>query len=553
MKLQALHTAALASLLLAAGCGDDTSTEPAAGEGLAFGASDVTKVDPAKADSSAEAIVVDMAFAGELITDQSWNAKSQIDDQLLYTIGHLNGSNAVGRLDKVVLTDVQTSEVEGRTKIAYKASLQVAWQKRQGIPTEYAFSLPRDVSYSGQKAFTDKYAHTCVEHGAHDVTAGSMWYYFRPALSGCSLDAADVFIAKAAVTISPVNTTGKYPEYHRIWDDGVFNVVAVFGKYEDGATTTSDAGVRGYSTFNSAIRDLFAGDDLKVEPADAPRAPTVDAPDITYTAQIDAEHTVVVHAILVDNVRTAGRAFDARYGELSTEADLIVYNGHAGLGANIRALASKGQWKEGQYAMVFMNGCDTYAYVDNALFEAHADVNPDDPDGTLYTDVITNAKPAFFASMTGATMALVKGIVRFEQPRTYEQIFQDVDSNQIVLVSGEHDNVYVPGYGEGETEPQPEGWAGLSLDGTLVKDQAVPFETPVLKAGSYTFEMKGTGDADLYVRVGLAPTVSDYDCRPYKGGSVEACRIDVTTPTAILGMVRGYARTSTFELTVLPE
>ena len=39
------------------------------------------------------------------------------------------------------------------------------------------------------------------------------------------------------------NTTGKYPEYDKVWEDGTLRVVAIFGKYEDGATTSSDAGI----------------------------------------------------------------------------------------------------------------------------------------------------------------------------------------------------------------------------------------------------------------------------------------------------------------------
>ncbi|MGV6851735.1 MAG: S8 family peptidase [bacterium] len=33
----------------------------------------------------------------------------------------------------------------------------------------------------------------------------------------------------------------------------------------------------------------------------------------------------------------------------------------------------------------------------------------------------------------------------------------------------------------------------------------------------------GTGDADLYVRLGSQPTTSSYDCRPYKSGNTETC------------------------------
>ena len=40
----------------------------------------------------------------------------------------------------------------------------------------------------------------------------------------------------------------------------------------------------------------------------------------------------------------------------------------------------------------------------------------------------------------------------------------------------------------------------------------------------------GTGDADLYVRAGAAPTTSAYTCRPYLGGNTETCTIN--NPTA---------------------
>ncbi|MBX3711697.1 MAG: pre-peptidase C-terminal domain-containing protein [Lysobacter sp.] len=40
----------------------------------------------------------------------------------------------------------------------------------------------------------------------------------------------------------------------------------------------------------------------------------------------------------------------------------------------------------------------------------------------------------------------------------------------------------------------------------------------------------GTGDADLYVRAGAAPTTSSYTCRPYLSGNTETCTIN--NPTA---------------------
>jgi hypothetical protein len=118
------------------------------------------------------------------------------------------------------------------------------------------------------------------------------------------------------------------------------------------------------------------------------------------------------------------------------------------LGANIQKLAGKGVWATGQYSVVFMNGCDTYAYVDSALADAHAAVNDDDPDGTKYLDIVANAMPSFFRSMPLATMALVEALLKRDEPKTYEEIFKDIDKSEVVLVTGEHDNVYTPGYSE---------------------------------------------------------------------------------------------------------
>ncbi len=45
--------------------------------------------------------------------------------------------------------------------------------------------------------------------------------------------------------------------------------------------------------------------------------------------------------------------------------------------------------------------------------------------------------------------------------------------------------------------------------------------------GSFNADISGgSGDADLYVNQGTAPTTSSYDCRPYRYGNVESCTIN---------------------------
>jgi hypothetical protein len=261
---------------------------------------------------------------------------------------------------------------------------------------------------------------------------------------------------------------------------------------------------------------------------------------------------VKVTALLVDNVRTAPEAFYTRYEALSTTADVIMYNGHAGLGANVRALAREGKFVAGKYLVMFMDGCDTFAYVDGYMAQTRAALNADDPTGTKYLDIVTNGMPAFFSSMSGSSVALIKGLMKYDAPLTYEQMFASIDSSQVVVVTGEEDNVFYPGYVPGNTYSQTEA-------GFVNKGEELRYNTAEVPAGKYTVTLAHDpahpgGDADLFVKVGAAPTTSVWDCRPYKSGSNEVCTVTVTATTKIYMSVVGYASTqSYFTLTVKGE
>jgi hypothetical protein len=534
MKRLSTILAAAALAAPVAGCIDN---DPLEGEEV--------KSEDGKADASSLGVFMDASFEGKLLTDSSWNDKQTVSDQLLYTVGQLNGFTAVGRVDKAEITNIQKTTVNGKTQITYKAKLPIIWNKSRGVPDTVDIKLPLDISYAGQEAFATKYKHDCVDFGAHDVDAGSMFYYFRPRNSGCNIAAADVHAVTATLSPSPSQTTGKFPEYNKIWEDNTLNVVAIFGKYEDGATTAADAGIDGYNEFVGAMKTEFANRNLTTVPATVPTNPGVAAPDIEFNATLPDGKKIKVVALLTDNVNTglSQPAFRARYEALSTRADLIAYNGHAGLGSNIRALASAGKWVAGQYVVVFMNGCDTFAYIDGSLFTAHKNVNPDDTTGSKYIDIVNNGMPSFFANMPESTLAIMRGFLKFDDPQTYEQIFTKISSSQLVMVTGEADNTFTPGGGG-----TPTAWNGLNETGSVARSAKKSFTTPTLAAGTYQFEMTGTGDADLYVKVGREPSLTSYDCRPYKSGSNETCKVTLAQPATIGVMVNGYATSSTYKL-----
>src|SRR5262249_52682133 len=155
----------------------------------------------------------------------------------------------------------------------------------------------------------------------------------RPKAQGCALADADVVRANATVTLNTGNMVAKYPEYHRVWEDGALNVVAIFGKYEKGATSDGDAGISAYNSFVAAVKRQLPGATTK--PANVADNPGAANKEVDFTYQRGDGTVVTIVAMLTDELASEGTAFNTRYSELSAGADMILYNGHAGLGKNV--------------------------------------------------------------------------------------------------------------------------------------------------------------------------------------------------------------------------
>ena len=77
--------------------------------------------------------------------------------------------------------------------------------------------------------------------------------------------------------------------------------------------------------------------------------------------------------------------------------------------------------------------------------------------------------------------------------------------------------------------------------------------TLVVPAGASNLSISmagGSGDADLYVRLGSAPTTSSYTCRPYKAGNTESCTFAAPTAGTYYISVRAYSAFSGAGLSV---
>ncbi|KJY96656.1 S8 family peptidase [Pseudoalteromonas ruthenica] len=95
-----------------------------------------------------------------------------------------------------------------------------------------------------------------------------------------------------------------------------------------------------------------------------------------------------------------------------------------------------------------------------------------------------------------------------------------------------------PPSGDNELTP---GQAETGLSGAQGSETTFTMTVPS-GASNVTFTTSGgSGDLDMYVKAGSAPTTSSYDCRPYESGNNEVCSIDNPAAGTYYVMLRGYS------------
>lgn len=133
------------------------------------------------------------------------------------------------------------------------------------------------------------------------------------------------------------------------------------------------------------------------------------------------------------------------------------------------------------------------------------------------------------------------------------------DELKVPVTKGETIGVSVLGYAAssydltvtGPKAAAPDEPVSFKLTGAVEKGQQTPFEIEVKKTGKLDVLLKGTGDADVYLRIGQAPTTAAYDTRLYETGSNEQGSLAVEKGQKVYGFVHGYAPGSSgFELEI---
>jgi hypothetical protein len=388
--------------------------------------------------TSNDAKILDFRFRGEVTTTSGAAARAAIVSQLMYVQGILTTNrNGNGHVGNVALSNVVETPVGDKKRITYDASLPVAWPKGADVPTAYDLALPIDAT--GFDGFNAKYDGKC---GRNEYGQETFWHDWNPKAEGCAIDDADVMRASAKVTPHPKETKNKYPEYGEMWKDGRLDVVAIFGIIE--SDRPSDMGYGEARSFLESSKRLLS--DVSVR-ENAKSASILKDTTLTGKATVGGQRRdVKVDVIVVEELQRAGDDFDERYDALSGQADLILYNGHAGLGKNVNSLGRRGKVPKGKYQLMLLNGCQTFAYISTTIFDRRIATNGADvdPNGTRFLDVVGNALPGFASNLASMSNVLFEAAIKADTPRHYNEILSEMPESHIVVVFGEEDNQFEP-------------------------------------------------------------------------------------------------------------
>jgi hypothetical protein len=392
--------------------------------------------------ASSTALDATITDATMLTSSPTYNVDSQIKDQLYFSIGMLNNWGSVADLANRTVTIKSIAAVPGSPSlsiITYDAKFKIAWSRNRQIPSSIIVPVPARGDYEGIHSFYSKYEGTCVQD-RHELSYSNFWYYIRPLMAGCPLASRSgneefTYLLKVNTSVSNTNTSGKFPEYSKVWEDQQLVATNIFGKYVSGAGD-SDLGV---AEFNSMYRHVLRNFGTPISSnvnLQVGEVPGTENPDVRLVFKT-RRGKVDINLLLVNSMGYNSSEWRTHFNERTLISDFVSYNGHSGLGANIRSIATMGKFKANQFQLYYLNGCDTYSYLGTELADAHHTVNPDSQ-ASRFLDVITNSMPSPFTSMASSTNTILMSL--YNKQYTYRQILSMINSGQNPNVRGEEDN-----------------------------------------------------------------------------------------------------------------
>ncbi|MCB0404810.1 MAG: hypothetical protein KDD51_08480, partial [Bdellovibrionales bacterium] len=161
----------------------------------------------------------------------------EIKNQLKFTIGALNEIGGGAAIESSLRISLKGRRSDDR--LSYEARLLVAYPQRYALPQTLQVVLPESGDRDGLKKFHDAHGSSCSNenHGW-----SGYFYDYRPMKCGLSQQPAPAFGFKASFALEAEEEyLDAKPESEKVWEDGQYNVIAIFGNTQSTNDSTRSA------------------------------------------------------------------------------------------------------------------------------------------------------------------------------------------------------------------------------------------------------------------------------------------------------------------------
>lgn len=418
-----------------------------------------------------ESVEAILTFKTKLMMTGDWNpSKSEIRSQIDFQIQHLMGTfqaesflnefpypGVLGETYKI--KNIKKTQTEEGVLVSYNFEGKVAWSKkafRNSATRKLPIKLPLVPNAIYELGVVNGFNY-CTDD--HYNSEGDFWYFWDPDKQGCPLseNTKDVLRIKGQLKKLP-STRSSYPEYQMLYGDngnGKNVDIHLYIGYIDEENLNlrvADKDDHAFLAMEYVEEELSYQGYKLTQKKDAFREyKTKVGKGINFLRLYEKELktangkkvNVRVKILLSDTqINSKDKTFHNHVTRGLEEADILIYDGHSGLGGNLHLdYLPPVNLVKNKYQIYFFNGCSSYPYFNGMFFNAKG--------GSKYLEVITSGLPTYSDTAGPNMTSFIDGFIR-GRTWSYQTIMRELEQSNahngtyLTGVNGDEDNVFRP-------------------------------------------------------------------------------------------------------------
>lgn len=406
---------------------------------------DTQAIEKFTSDAATEA---QLTFEGRIELAKGEKSRDLIDEQLQHLIGHFSSASFVKAFgqpavlsDQYEFTITNTKTLSnGRRLVTYQFDGKAALHKKS-FGTKSFIKVPLRLPLALDKIYDlglVRGKNKCTDE--HYNEPGDFFYFWDVDQKGCPLKGNDTDVVRVVAQAKRLpNTKKSYPEYDRLYKKAELKASVFIGYIEDEPGRRNDDGTLLYQDLKTELKDR--GFKLVEEKKKG----------ITHLSTFQKERKtslkgsqlVTVEVLLSDtDYGSNDETFRSAYLKALKQSDIVVYDGHSGLGANIGAEYIENFAIGNLYQVLFLNGCSSYPYYNGQYFSAKKG-------GSKNMEIITSGLSTYTTTALGNMLAFLDPFLK-GRVISYQTLLRNIEKSNddvgtyLTGVNGDEDNKFLP-------------------------------------------------------------------------------------------------------------